>query len=57
MRERLERARNAKAQAKTAALEHQRLDEALASASRAGVPADIVVEAVTVGGEANCSRA
>jgi len=54
MRELLERARNAKAQAKTAAPEHQRLDEALASASRAGVPADIVVEAVTVDGEANC---
>ena len=46
MRERVERARNAKEQAKTAALE-RRLGEAVASADR---PDDVDVEVVTVGG-------
>jgi len=49
MRERLERALNAKAQAKADALERQRLEEAVASANPAGVPDDVDVEAVMVG--------
>ena len=48
MRERVERARSAKEQAKMAALERQRIEEA-ASADR--LPDDVDVEVVTVGGE------
>jgi hypothetical protein len=46
MRERVERGRNAKAEAKQAALERPRLEEAVAS-----LPDDVDVEVVTVGGE------
>ena len=51
MRERLERDRSAKEQAKTEALERQTLREAVASADRPVVPNDEDVEVVTVGGE------
>ena len=46
MRERVERGRNAKAQAKQADLERPRLEEAVAS-----LPDDVDVEVVTVGAE------
>jgi len=49
MRERLERALNAKAQAKANALERQRLEEDVASADRAGVSDDVDVDVVIVG--------
>jgi len=49
MRERLERALNAKARAKADALERQRLEEAVASADPADVTDDVDVEVVVVG--------
>ena len=49
MRERLERARSAKEQARTQALEHQRIEGAAVSAARASIPDD--VDVVMGGGE------
>ena len=50
-RERVERARSAKEQAKMAALERQTLAGAVAAADRAVLPHDVDFEVVTVGGE------